>query len=92
MANRVVINSFDAWVLEYVYKKFGKKYLLHGFYPYTEMFNVNIDPTEYLYCACICEIENTEFYEFLKSHNIETWVGAGITQISKLKICLENGA
>ena len=56
------------------------------------MFNVNIDPTEYLYCACIWEIENTEFYEFLKSHNIETWVGAGITQISKLKICLENGA
>ena len=92
MANRVVINSFDAWVLEYIYKKYGKKYLLHGYYPYSEMFNVNIDPTEYLYCACIWEIENTEFYEFLRIHNIEIWVGAGITQISKLKICLENGA
>ena len=92
LANRVVINSFDAWVLEYVYKKYGKKYFLHGFYPYTEMFHVNIDPTEYLYCACIWEIENKEFYNFLSDHNIETWVGASVTQISKLKICIENGA
>lgn len=92
MANRVVINSFDAWVLEYVYKKYGKKYLLHGFYPYTEMFHVNMDPTEYLYCACIWEIENKEYYKFLKENNIEVWVGASITQFSKLLICADNGA
>ncbi|MBQ8392671.1 MAG: glycerophosphodiester phosphodiesterase family protein [Clostridia bacterium] len=92
MTNRVVLNSFDAWVLEYIYRKYGKKYLLHGFYPYNEMFNVNIDPTEYLYCACIWEIDNKEIYKFLSDHNIEIWVGAGVTQISKLKTCIENGA
>ncbi|MBQ9744910.1 MAG: hypothetical protein IJW19_07290 [Clostridia bacterium] len=92
MTNRVVLNSFDAWVLEYIYKKYGKKYLLHGFYPYNEMFHVNIDPTEYLYCACIWEIENKDIYKYLSEHNIEIWVGAGVTQISKLKICIENGA
>lgn len=92
MRERVVINSFDAWVLEYVYKKYGKKYLLHGFYPYSEMFHVNMDPTEYLYCACIWEIENKEYYNFLSDNNIEVWVGAGVTQISKLKSCLDNGA
>ena len=38
------------------------------------------------------EEENKEFYNFLSDHNIETWVGASVTQISKLKICIENGA
>ena len=33
--DRILINSFDAYVLEYVYKKYGRKYLLHGFYPYS---------------------------------------------------------
>jgi len=92
MTDKIVINSFDAWVLEYVYKKYGKKYLLHGFFPYSEMFHVNMDPTQYLYCACIWDIENKDIYKFLKDHNIEAWVGAGVTQISKLKTCIDNGA
>lgn len=92
LREKIVLNSFDAWVLEYIYKKYGKKYLLHGFYPYTEMFHVDLDPTEYLYCACIWEIENRDMYKFLTDHNIEVWVGAGVTQYSKLKTCIDNGA
>ena len=90
--DRILINSFDAAVLEYVYKKYGKKYKLHGFYPYCEMFNVNIDPTEYLYCACIWDIDNSEYYDFLSKNGIEAWVGASITKKSILQICWENGA
>ena len=30
--------------------------------------------------------------KFLSDNNIEVWVGAGVTQISKLKSCLDNGA
>ena len=56
------------------------------------MFHVSIDPTEYLYCACIWDIENKDFYKFLSDNNIEVWVGASVTQTSKLKICIENGA
>ena len=92
LTDRILINSFDAAVLEYVYKKHGKKYKLHGFYPYREMFNVGMDPTEYLYCACIWEIDNKEFYKFLSKNGIEAWVGASITKQSVLKICWENGA
>ena len=92
LTNRILINSFDAAVLEYVYKKHGKKYKLHGFYPYREMFNVGIDPTEYLYCACIWEYDNREYYDFLSSNGIEAWVGASITKKSILQICWENGA
>ena len=92
MADRVVINSFDAWVLEYVYKKYGVKYPLHGFYPYSIMGNVSINPDEYLYCACIFDNENKKLYDDLIERNIEPWVGASITQKSKLDICLKYGA
>ncbi len=92
LRHRVVINSFDAWVLEYVYKKYGKTYLLHGFYPYKEMFNASMDPTEYLYCACIFENDNKANYDFLIEHGIEPWIGAGVTQKSTLALCRKYGA
>ncbi len=92
MAHRCLINSFDAWVLEYVYKKYGKKYALHGFYPYWELKNVTINPDEYLYCACIFDNQNKAHYDYLLSHGIEPWIGASITQKSKLKVCLDYGA
>ena len=92
MSSRILINSFDAWVLEYVYKKYGKKYALHGFYPYWEMKNVSINPDEYLYCACIFDNQNKKLYDYLIEKNIEPWVGASITQKSKLDICKKYGA
>ena len=92
LGEKILINSFDAWVLEYVYKKYGKKYLLHGFYPYWEMMNVSQNPDEYLYCACIFDNENKALYDYLIEKNIEPWVGASITQKSKLDTCLKHGA
>lgn len=92
MGDKILINSFDAWVLEYVYKKHGKKYALHGFYPYWEMSNVSINPDEYLYCACIFDNQNKSLYDYLLERNIEPWVGASITQKSKLDICRKYGA
>ena len=52
LGNRIMFNSFDAYVLEYTYKTYGRKYLLHGFYPYSIMGNVKLDPAEYLDYAC----------------------------------------
>ena len=92
MSSRCLINSFDAWVLEYVYKKYGKKYALHGFCPYSIMGNVGLNPDEYLYCACIFDNENKELYDYLISKGIEPWIGASVTQKSKLKTCFEYGA
>ena len=92
MSERILINSFDAWILEYVYKKYGKKYLLHGFYPYNIMGNVSLNPDEYLYCACIFDNENKELYDYLIGKGIEPWIGASVTQKSKLDTCLKNGA
>lgn len=92
MGDRCLINSFDAWVLEYVYKKYGKKYALHGFYPYSIMGNVSLNPDEYLYCTCIFDNENKAHYDYLAERGIEAWIGASVTQKSKLKTCLDYGA
>ena len=92
MGERILINSFDGWVLEYVYKKYGKKYMLHGFYPYWELSNKTINPDEYLYCACIFEIDKKENFDYLISKGIEPWVGASVTQIAKLEQCINYGA
>ena len=56
------------------------------------MKNVEINPDEYLYCACIFENENKEYYKYLKERGIEPWIGASVTQKSKLKACLKMGA
>ena len=92
MGERILINSFDAAALEYVYKMHGKKYMLHGFYPYWEMGNVNINPDEYLYCACVFQIKNKENFEYLTARGIEPWIGASITQRDALEYCINNGA
>ena len=92
MGEKILINSFDAWVLEYSFGRFGKKYPIHGFYPYDIMMNVGINPDDYLYCACIFDNENKALYDYLIERNIEPWVGASITQKSKLDTCLKYGA
>ncbi|MBO4897103.1 MAG: hypothetical protein J5590_02240 [Clostridia bacterium] len=92
MGDRILLNSFDAWVLEYVYKKYGKKYMLHGFYPYDIMSNVSLNPDDYLYCACIFDDMNKDLYDYLSSKNIETWIGAGVTQEGLLGVCAKLGA
>lgn len=89
---KVVLNSFDAWVLEYVYKKYGDRFMLHGFYPYSIMQNVTINPDKYLYCACIFDDMNKEYYDYLIEKNIEPWIGADVTQKNRLSICAQYGA
>ena len=95
MQDRILINSFDAYVLEYCYKKWGKRYPLHGFYPYSIMDNMektSTDPAEYLFCACIFDTKNKPLYDALIHMGIEPWIGASVTQASLLKTAIKNGA
>ncbi|MBO5071018.1 MAG: hypothetical protein J6C37_11775 [Roseburia sp.] len=91
-ADKMVFNSFDAHVLEYIDEKYKGKYMLHGFYPYSIMSNVERNPDEYLYCACIFEDREKQHYDYLQSKGIEPWVGAGVTREGHLKECYELGA
>ena len=94
MADRILINSFDARALEYTYKKYGKKYMLHGFYPYTIMNTTGCEcnPDDYLYCACIFDMRNKPLYDYLIERGIEPWVGAGITTKMHLELAISYGA
>lgn len=91
-ADKMVFNSFDAHVLEYIEEQYGGKYLLHGFYPYTNMKNITRNPDEYLYCACIFEDRNTAHYQYLIERGIEPWIGAGVTRKGHLQECYTLGA
>lgn len=92
-AERCVINCFDAYVLEYIYKKHGKKYMLHGYYPYRVfMKNVVLNPDDYLYCACVFSTKNKSYYDYLLSKNVEPWIGAGVTQKGLLALGYKYGA
>ncbi len=88
---RMVFNSFDAYVLEYLAEKYPK-YLLHGFYPYSYMKNVRRNPDEYLFCACLFDDWVKEYYDHLLSKGIEPWVGTGATQKWHIKQCFDYGA
>jgi len=90
--DKMVFNSFDAYVLEYIDEHYNGKYMLHGFYPYSIMKNVKRNPDEYLYCACVFDDMNKENYDYLISRNIEPWIGAGVTVKGRLKVCFELGA
>lgn len=91
--DRMVFNSFDAHVLEYIDRKYkGRGYLLHGFYPYDRMSHVERDPAEYLYCACVLFRKNTESFEFLKEHGIEAWFGCSVVCEDMMDFYAKNGA
>ena len=90
--NRMVFNSFDAYVLQYIADHYPGKYLLHGFYPYSILKNVDKNPDEYLYCACIFDDRNPAHYEYLMAKGIEPWVGAGVTKEKHLQTCFQLGA
>ncbi len=92
LTDRMVFNSFDAYVLDYIDRTYGGKYLLHGFYPYSIMRNVERNPDEYLYCACIFDDRVPEHYQYLTERGIEPWIGAGVKESEHLAACIKLGA
>lgn len=93
LADRVVLNSFDAAVLDYIDTQYNHRYRLHGFYPYAGMRNVRRDPGEYLYCACIWGgNKQKRIYDELIALGIEPWVGASFTSQAELEMACSYGA
>lgn len=75
---RIMFNCFDAYVLEYIYKKYGKRFVIHGYYPFDFMANVTLDPKTYLDYACFWKdgSEAKAAAEYLISNNIEPCTGS----------------
>ncbi len=89
-AERVVINSFSGKLNEYVYKKYGKKYRQHVFYPQDLLGECEIDPYSYAYCACLFT-NNPKAYDYLRSRGVQPWGGAGIKDEETLEKAIARG-
>lgn len=53
LGNRVWILSFSGSILEYVYKKYGRAFHYHAFYPWFIMGDMETDPAEFCELACM---------------------------------------
>lgn len=91
MEEKMLFNSFDAPVLEYIAKTYPQ-YRLHGFYPYSVMYRVDRDPGEYLFCACLNDSRSEEQYAAMQALGIEPWVGASVREEEHLALCFRLGA
>lgn len=75
---RILFNSFDAYALEYINKKYPGQFLLHGYYPYTIMKNVSENPENYLDYACYWAVgeEAEKSCKYLISKGINPCTGS----------------
>lgn len=83
VCDRILFNSFDAFVLEYIHEKHEKRFKLHGYYPCGDiMHNIKIDPLTYMDYACYWASgdEAKQICEILKSHGIEPCTGSNTTE------------
>ena len=53
MGERIWINSFDGSLLERVYRRYGKTFHYHGFYPWFILGPMELDPESFIDVACM---------------------------------------
>lgn len=97
--DRVVINTFNAKLHEYINEKYGKKYRQHVYYPISVMGSVQRNPYEYAYCCCMfratyCGLNMAEKMEFdrMVSYGVEPWAGACVKDEHGVDMAIANGA
>lgn len=90
--DRIVINSFDGKLNEYIANKYGSKYRQHVFMPISSLLNeFERNPYTFAYCACVYGF-NVKDYDFLRRFNCQPWVGASIRDEEKIDQAIECGA
>ena len=79
--DRVVINSWSGMLNDYVFRKYGKKYRQHVYYPVYSMTKGELDPYSYGYCACMfnqrsTDIATAEACAAMRARGVQPWAGA----------------
>ena len=99
--DRVVINSFSNPLNEYVFKKYGKKYRQHVFYPINTMGGpLTLDPYKYAYCVCMFKAYYSNLNMPTKAEvdtleaigGAQCWVGACVKDAEGVDKAIEIGA
>lgn len=99
--DRVVLNTFNGALQEYLYEKYGKKIKQHVYYPINYMgkkFKYN-PYTEYAYCCCVfrsgyfpINIGDEHDFQKLKDLGVDTWAGAGVKDEWGVDEAIKRGA
>ncbi len=98
--DRVVINTFSAGLHEYIYKKYGKKYRQHVYFPLEHMKGeVTIDPYSYGYCVCMfnekghpVKIADRVHFDAMIDCGVEPWAGAFVKDEETVQLAIDRGA
>lgn len=102
--DRVVINTWSGKLHEYIYKKYGKKYRLHSYFPISCLGKVEIDPYSYPYCCCMfAQDENgmrekgvpmasKEEFDAMLEKGVQPWAGAGVKTEEAVDEAIARGA
>ena len=96
--DRIVINSFSSPLNEYIYKKYGKKYRQHVFYPLSHLGKPTINPYGYAFCACMfrdfyndINIASKDACEKMAALGVEPWAGAAVKDEAGVDAAIEAG-
>lgn len=94
--DRVVINSGNGMLNEYVYKTYGRKYRQHVYYPPASMEPYTVDPYSYAYCACVGGIHDgsvtvEEVHQWYKTTGVRPWAGRRINTPELVDLAVEMG-
>ena len=98
--DRVVINTFNGILHEYIKDKYGDKYRRHIYYPIASMGSVTRDPyADGAYCCCMfrtiyskINMASKREFDLMRSFGIQPWAGAGIKDANGVDLAIENGA
>lgn len=94
--DRVVINSGNGKLNEYIFRKYGKKYRQHTYYPPKTLGPCELDPYSFAYCACIGGIHDgtvsvEEIRAFYEKTGVRPWAGRRINTEALIDLAVEMG-
>ncbi len=97
--DRVVINSWDVKMHEYINDTYGNKYRQHMYYPLCHLVNYNPctrDPYAYGYCACVFGVGSAitveDVKQFEKETGVRIWAGTYAKDEKSVDLAVEMSA
>ncbi|MBQ8803897.1 MAG: hypothetical protein IJZ53_09700 [Tyzzerella sp.] len=99
--DRVVLNTWSGKLHEYIYKKYGKKYRQHSYYPVGCLGEISEDPYTFPYCCCMFTSKDEEHWEpmatkeefdEMAAKGVQPWAGAGVNSEERVDMAIERGA
>lgn len=96
--DRVVLNTFSGKLHEYIFKKYGKKYRQHVYFPQSNLGDCEIDPYSYAYCCCMFSegeklpMATKEEFDNMLARGVQPWAGAGVKTTEDVDESIRCGA